>query len=165
MAQSVLDGLGDGLPGHFLREGEAGPLVLEQADAYAPRVGYLRALDLALEQFDPHALGFARHGVETIRPLAAGFRAHEIDRVRRIQGFHRLLLSRFPDHRPPTRMLSTLMVGWPTMTGTEPEEAPHMPAASSRSSPTWEMRGRISGPLPIKVAPRTGSVVFPLRIK
>ena len=67
-------------------------------------------------------------------------------------------------YRPPTRIWSTFMEGWPTVTGTCPEEAPQTPAACSKSVPTMLMRGIISWPLPISVAPRTGSQILPLRM-
>jgi len=44
-------------------------------------------------------------------------------------------------------------------------KAPHIPAAVVKSVPTMDIRGRISGPLPIKVAPRTVPASLPLRIR
>src|SRR5262245_10264033 len=68
---------------------------------------------------------------------------------------------------PPTVISSIRMVGRPTPTGTDCPSFPHvpMPSSSLRSCPTMETLVRISGPLPINVAPLTGLVTFPPSIK
>src|SRR6185436_11657060 len=64
---------------------------------------------------------------------------------------------------PPTVISSIRMVGRPTPTGTDCPSLPQvpMPSSSLRSCPTMETLVRISGPLPINVAPLTGLVTFP----
>src|SRR4029434_7631752 len=68
---------------------------------------------------------------------------------------------------PPTVISEILMVGKPTPTGTDCPSLPQVPTPSSslRSDPTIETRVRSSGPLPINVAPFTGSVTLPSSIK
>src|SRR4249920_975916 len=68
---------------------------------------------------------------------------------------------------PPTVISSIRMVGRPTPTGTDCPSFPQvpMPSSSLRSCPTIETLVRISGPLPINVAPLTGLVTFPPSIK
>src|SRR5690554_95091 len=67
------------------------------------------------------------------------------------------------DWVPPTVSSSILRVGWPTPTGTPCPSLPQtpMPLSSSRSWPIIETRPITSGPLPIRVAPFTGAVIFP----
>src|SRR5262245_40461746 len=64
---------------------------------------------------------------------------------------------------PPTVISSIRMVGRPTPTGTDCPSLPQVPIPSSslRSCPTMETLVRMSGPLPINVAPLTGFVTFP----
>src|SRR6185369_5447324 len=64
---------------------------------------------------------------------------------------------------PPTVMPSMRMVGRPTPTGTDWPSFPQvpMPSSSARSCPTRVMRVSTSGPLPMRVAPRTGRVTLP----
>src|SRR5687767_6803891 len=64
---------------------------------------------------------------------------------------------------PPTVNPSIFSVGWPTPTGTLWPSLPQMPTPSSRarSLPTMLTRFIASGPLPISVAPFTGTVTLP----
>src|ERR1019366_7339719 len=68
---------------------------------------------------------------------------------------------------PPTVILSILMVGIPTPTGTLCPSLPQvpMPSSSRRSLPTILTYFSASGPLPISVALRTGRVSLPSSIK
>src|SRR2546422_518560 len=68
---------------------------------------------------------------------------------------------------PPTVISSTLIVGRPTPTGTDCPSFPQVPIPSSnfRSLPTIDTFLRISGPLPISVAPFTGVVTRPSSIR
>src|SRR3972149_1947070 len=68
---------------------------------------------------------------------------------------------------PPTVIPSILIVGIPTPTGTDWPSLPHvpMPVSSSRSFPTIETFFSTSGPLPLSVAPLTGTVTFPSSIR
>src|SRR5271156_4486158 len=72
-------------------------------------------------------------------------------------------------HRPvpPTVMRSSFTVGMPTPTGTLWPSLPQVPtpSSSSRSLPTIETYLRASGPLPIRVASRTGAVILPSSIR
>ncbi len=60
-------------------------------------------------------------------------------------------------------LIENFMVGKPTPTGTDWPSFPHVPIplSSFRSCPTIETLVRISGPLPINVAPFTGFVICP----
>src|SRR5262249_22257362 len=64
---------------------------------------------------------------------------------------------------PPTVMRSMRSVGWPTPTGTPCPFLPQVPipGSSSRSLPIMLMRLRSVGPLPINMAPLSGSRSFP----
>src|SRR6185437_14849596 len=68
-------------------------------------------------------------------------------------------------HRPvpPTVMRSSLTVGMPTPTGTLWPSLPQvpMPSSSARSWPTIDTCFSASGPLPMRVASRTGAVTLP----
>src|SRR6266550_7475006 len=68
-----------------------------------------------------------------------------------------------PQAVPPTVILSILMVGIPTPTGTLCPSLPQtpMPSSSSRLLPTMLTCRSASGPLPINVAFRTGRVRWP----
>src|SRR5690606_3299664 len=68
---------------------------------------------------------------------------------------------------PPTVMLSSLRVGWPTPTGTDWPSLPQVPTplSSARSLPTMDTLLIASGPLPIRVAPLIGAVMRPSSIR
>src|SRR5260363_300239 len=68
---------------------------------------------------------------------------------------------------PPTIILSSLNVGWPTPTGTLCPSLPHTPtpASSAISLPIIRIRFNASGPLPLSVAPLTGAVILPFSIR
>src|SRR5438093_7456246 len=68
---------------------------------------------------------------------------------------------------PPTVISSTRIVGSPTPTGTVCPSLPQVPIPSSsfRSWPTIDTLVKISGPLPMSVAPLTGRVTAPSSIK
>ena len=57
------------------------------------------------------------------------------------------------------------MVAWPQPTGTLWPSLPQVPGVMEKSVPTASMRLRISGPLPIRLASRSGSVIRPSSIR
>ena len=133
--------------------GGSGARSEESADAGAAGAGFLEGLDGAEADFDFKfvALGDGDFGVgdAAVLGIAEGLAG---------EGFE------FLAHRvPPTVMRSILMVGMPTPTGTLWPSLPQtpMPSSSLRSLPTMLTCFRASGPLPIRVAPRTGRVSLP----
>src|SRR5690606_12175292 len=66
---------------------------------------------------------------------------------------------------PPTTMSLTSRCGCPTSVGIDPDIEPHMPGSVSRSSDTATIFLMVSGPLPSSMAPRTGSAIWPSRIR
>ena len=56
-------------------------------------------------------------------------------------------------------------VAWPHPTGTLCPSLPHVPGVMSKSVATASMRRSTSGPLPIRLASRSGSVMRPSSIR
>ena len=66
---------------------------------------------------------------------------------------------------PPTTISGIRTVGMASETGTPWASFPHVPIAKPISLPTISIDFNISGPLPINVAPLTGSPICPLLIR
>src|SRR5262249_31046008 len=67
---------------------------------------------------------------------------------------------------PPTVKAVTRKVGWPSPTGTPCPCFPQVPGGPmAKSLPTTSMLRRTSGPLPMRLASRRGSVICPFSIR
>src|SRR3989338_1800245 len=66
---------------------------------------------------------------------------------------------------PPTTISGMRRVGWASATGTPCASFPHVPIPNPRSEPSMSIFFKISGPLPARVAPLTGSPTRPFSIK
>src|SRR5205807_8102834 len=65
---------------------------------------------------------------------------------------------------PPIVIDATRRVGCPEETGTPWPSLPHVPAHVSKSLPTASINCNVSGPLPMRLADRMGSVISPFSI-
>src|SRR5439155_24573929 len=123
-------------------------------DAGRRRAGFGQALDLAQPDVDREFVAFRD------RALRAGCAKITGDRYGALGG----TLQAFAHCAvPPTVILSILTVGIPTPTGTLCPSLPQtpMPSSSSRLLPTMLTCCSDSGPLPMRVALRTGRLSLP----
>ena len=131
-----------------LRIGIAVLAVILDAQVQAAFLGDLIAFQLALQDGDGKFLAAL---IVRFRGGAAVFERQPEQFFAECCAFHYLA-----PPLPPTVMLVTRITGCPTFVGTLPDCEPHMPCAIHMLGPTWSMRCRISAPLPIRIAPRTG---------
>src|SRR5581483_10795698 len=150
--------LPDAVRRHIGRVGRPCPLADQDAQPHGARSRLFQALDIA----HPDRRGeLVPLGNRTLGVLGAR-------RQRLLYGVRRQLGQMILAHAvPPTVMRSILMVGIPTPTGTLCPSLPQvpMPSSSRRSLPTMLTYFSASGPLPIRVALRTGRPSLPSSIR
>src|SRR5437763_11175005 len=136
----------------------AGLLPDENAQSGRPRAGLFEILQFA----HPHV------GGELFALGAGALGVRRPGRVRTLDDvFREVQQVIFAQAVPPTVIRSILIVGIPTPTGTLWPSLPQtpMPSSSFRSLPTMLTYFNASGPLPIRVALRTGRVSLPSSIR
>ena len=165
----VVPGLGQGLLEHRLLQragpGEAQPMVHHHPDPDAGRGGRGQGLDLAGK--GPY-LGLIAAGHIDLDLLAGtGPSGHPLGHRHQLVGVARGgPLARLVDHGahsavPPMVTPVSRRVAWPHPTGTLWPSLPQVPGVMPKSPATASIRLRISGPLPIRLASRRGSVIRP----